>query len=100
MVGIRPGVRTTSPARAARVATWFDDGRSVATHAAYPPSSTRTLANPAQRSVHHARDACAPAELSYATTILSLQIPQARAFVCKSLTSGKGRLPAAGVALP
>src|SRR4029077_19505723 len=27
-------------------------------------------------------------------------MPQARAFACKSLTSGKGRLPAAGVGLP
>src|SRR6266511_3848341 len=100
MVGMHPAVRTTSPACAARVATWFDAGRLAAVHALKPPSSTRTLANPAQRSVHHARDACAPPELSYTAIILSLRIPHPRAFDCSSIKSGNGRRPDVGVGLP
>src|ERR1700730_12537248 len=100
IVDIHPVVRTTSPAHAARVAIWFDERRLAAVHAPYPPSNTRTLASPAHRRVHQAREACAPPELSYTTTILSPQIPQARAFACNAKISGKGRLPDASVGLP
>ena len=78
----------------------LQQGRPVAVHAPYPPSSTRTSANPAHRRVHQAREACAPPELSYTTTILSLPIPQARTLDCSSPISGKGRLPDVGVGFP
>src|SRR5262245_56840983 len=99
MVGMQPALRTTSPMRDAVLATWFDEACPAEVHARNPPSSTRTSVSPGHRNVHQARDACVPAELSYVTTMLSLRIPQARAFDCSSPISGKGRRPDVGVGL-